>query len=307
MRTSMCQQIQSQMYYIDLASTRLVEAQTRAISGKRIMKPSDDVPGTNRALSLRTAISNVDQFTNNIVVSRPLLAATESAVTDLVKAVRSVRDIAVAAASPDFSGETRDAYVAQLDDILGQMADLGNSKHMDQYLFSGTATDTAPLVAQAGANPYSYEGNSGTRRTQVLSWVSLPVNIPGDRLFNFDQGAGADTTDLFTMVTQLKDAIVTGDSAAVSAQIDNVDANLDNLLACDAQLGSWGARMDRANDVLADTKTRLQGMLSDTEDMDLAQAVIDLKSQENVYQAALAVSSRVLDLSLASLTYYTSG
>jgi flagellar hook-associated protein 3 FlgL len=303
MRTSLSQQIQSQMYYIDVASSRLVEAQTRAISGKRIMKPSDDVPGTNRALSLRTAISNVDQFTNNIVVSRPLLAATENAVSDLVKAVRSVRDIAIAAASPDFSGEARDAYIAQLDDILGQMADLGNSKHMDQYLFSGTATDTAPLVAQAGPNPYAYAGNSGTRRTQVLSWVSLPVNIPGDKLFNFDQSAGAGTTDLFTMVTQLRDAIQNGDSAAISGQIDNVDANLDNLLACDAQLGSWGARMDKAKDVLADTKTRLQEMLSDTEDIDLTKAVIDLKSQENVYQTALAISSRMLDLSLASLNY----
>jgi len=302
MRTSLSQQIQSQMYYVDVASSRLLEAQMRAISGKRILRPSDDVPGTNRGLSLRTAISNVDQFTNNIVVSKPLLGAADNAVADLVKAVRGVRDIAVAAANPDYTGGARDAYAAQLDDILAQMEDIANSKHMDQYLFSGTATDTAPLVTQAGPNPYSYAGNSGTRRTQVLSWVSLPVNIPGDRLFNFDQGAGAGTTDLFTMVTQLRDVIRSGSTAQISAQIDNVDANLDNLLSCEAQLGSWEARMDRAKEVLADSRVRLQEMLSDTEDIDLSKAVVELKSQENIYQAALLISSRMLDLSLASVS-----
>ncbi|MCX8052612.1 MAG: flagellar hook-associated protein FlgL [Armatimonadetes bacterium] len=301
MRTSLNQQIQTQMRYLDVAGAKLVEAQTRAISGKRILKPSDDVAGTNRALSLRTTISNVDQFTNNIEVCRPLLAATESAVADLARATRSVRDIAVAAANPDFTGETRSAYIAQLDDILGRMVDIANSKHLDHYLFSGTATNTAPLAAQAGPNPYLYQGNSGTRRAQVLSWVSLPINIPGDKLFNFDGSAGAGTTDLFTMVAQLKEAIRKGDAAAVSAQLDNVDANLNNLLACQAQLGSWISRMDKAKETLAQKKTKLQEILSDTEDVDITKAVVELKSQENVYQAALIISSRMLDLSLATL------
>ena len=305
MRTSLSQQIQGQMLYLDLASTRLVDAQLRAISGKRIMKPSDDVPGTNRALRLRTAISNVDQFTNNIEVTEPLLGATQSTIADLVSAARSVRDIAVAAGAPDYTGGARDAAVAELNDILGQMQDIANTKHLDQYVFSGTATETAPLVPQAGPSPYAYAGNSGTRRTQVLSWVGLPVNIPGDKLFNFDGGAGAGSTDLFTMVAQLRDAIKTGNTSQVSSQITNIDANLDNLLSCGAQVGSWAARMDKAKNVLADTNVRLQEMLSDTEDIDLPRAIVELKSQENVYQTALAISSRMLGLSLASMRINT--
>ncbi len=303
MRTSLSQQIQTSLMYMDVASNKLVEAQTRAVSGKRIQKPSDDVSGTNRGLTLRSAINTTDQYTNNIVVSTPLMGATQNAVADLVKATRSVRDIAVAASSPDVTGSARTAYIAQLDDLRGQMVDVANSKHLDQYLFSGTATNTPPLVAQAGAQPYAYAGDSGVRKTQVLSWVTLPVNIPGNRLFNFDGGAGAGTTDLFTMVKQLRDAVANGTADTVSAQLDNIDGNLDNLLTCSAQLGSWAARMERAQNVLADTKIRLQEMLSDTEDIDLPQAVVELKTQENVYQAALAISSRMLDLSLASLQF----
>lgn len=303
MRTTLNLQAQSSLIYMDIASTRLTDAQERLATGKRIRRPSDDVPGTNIGLSLRSSISMTDQLANNIVVTKPLLSAAQSAVADLVKATRSVRDIAVAAASPELTGSTRTAYLAQLDDILGQMVDLANSKHLDHYIFSGTATNTAPLAAQSGPQPYAYMGNSDARRVQVLAWVTLPTAIPGDRLFNFDGGAGAGTTDLFTMVTQLKSAIASGDSNAVSAELNNIDANLNNLLACNAQLGSWIARIDRANEVLSDTKVRLQEMLSETEDIDLAEATVQLKTQENVYQAALVVSSRMLNLSLASLTY----
>lgn len=303
MRTSLSQQIQGSLMYMDVASKKLVEAQSRAVSGKRIMRPSDDVPGTNRGLSLRSAISNADQFTNNITVCKPMVNATQNALADLVKAVRNVRNIAVAAANPDFTEGARDTYVAELDDILGQMADVASSKHLDQYLFSGTATNTPPLTRNIGSPPYSYAGDTGVRYAQVLSWVTLPTSIPGERVFNFDGGAGPGTTDLFSMVTQLKDAIRSNDTQTISGQLENIDANLDSLLTCSGQMGSWAARMDRAKDVLADTKVRLQEMLSDTEDVDLPAAVVQLKTQENVYQTALAISARMLDMSLASLRF----
>jgi len=288
--------------YIDSASSKLVAAQERAVSGKRIMRPSDDVPGTNRGLSLRSAISNNEQFANNVTVSRPLVNTTMNALSDLVTAVRSVRDIAIQAGKPDYTGASSGALVSQLTDILGQMADVANTKHLDQFVFSGTATDTAPLAEQTGGTqPYTYSGNEGVRKTQVLSWVSLSTSIPGSKVFNFDGSAGAGTTDVFTMVTQLRDAIQSGDTATISDQITNIDSNLDNLLGCSAQVGSWAARMDSAKDSLADTNIRLQEMLSDTEDVDLPEAVVQLKAQENVYQVALAISQRMMELSLASM------
>ncbi len=300
MRTSLTQQIQSQLAYINSAVTKLSEAQTHTISGKRILRASEDVSGTNRALSLRTAISKTDQFADNISVSKPFLLAAEKAVADLVKAVRSVRDIAVAAASPDVTGGSGQNYIAQLDNILNQMLDIANTKHMDQYVFSGTATDVPAVTLDASGN-YVYTGDSGTRRIQILSWVSQPINIPGSALFNFDGSAGAGTSDLFAMVGRLKEAIAGGDAKAVSEQLSNIDANLDNLLTCSAKLGSWIARMDRAQDLLADTKMKLQEMLSDTEDIDLAKSITELKSYENIYQAALLTSSRILSISLANL------
>ncbi len=300
MRTSLNQQIRNTQSYLSLSSSRLTALQSQAASGKRIQKASDDVSGTSRALSLRAAISNTRQLADNITVTQPMVDASANAIGDLVTLVRSARDIAVSATKPDYTGTAAETNVTQLNNILDQMADLANTKYMDQYVFSGTKTNTAPLAEQAGSPPYAYQGNSSYKQTQVLGWVSLTVNVPGNKLFNFDGSAGAGTTDLFTMVTQLRDAIQSGDEDLISAQLDNIDANYDNLLAAEANLGSVSARMDNASTMISETTDRLRTLLSETEDIDLVQATIDLAAQQNVYKAALAVTQQVLSLALTS-------
>lgn len=312
MRTSLSQQIQSSLMFTSVASQKLMDAQNHAVSGKRILRPSDDVPGTNRALTLRSSINTVNQFANNVVVSKPLLNATESATADMVKLIRKVRDLAVEAAKPDVTGSATASYVSQLNGIMSQLVDVANTKHGDEYVFSGTSTSTAPVQMNMGpvpdpaVQPYIYAGNNGSRMTQVLSWVSLPINIPGDKIFNFDTGsgapAGAGTTDVFTMVKNLRDAIAAQDIEATSAQLSNIDACYNNVLSCQAQIGSWIGRMESAQTTLIETRDRLREMLSDTEDVDLTEAIVELKSQENVYQTALSITQRMLELSLASMS-----
>lgn len=301
MRTSLSQQVQNSLMYINLGSSKLLEAQSHVASGKRILKSSDDVPGTNQALNLRSSINTVEQFTNNITVTKPLLKATEHSISQLAKAVDAVRSIAADSINGTYSEDDLKLFAKQLDQIQAEMVDIANSQHLDQYIFSGTATGTASVVEQAGTPPVAYQGNGGARRVQVLSWVSLNVNIPGSRIFNFDGSAGPGTTDIFTMVQQVKEKILSGSGTAVSAELANIDDIKNNLLSCQAQVGSWTARVESAEQTLGDMKARLQQMLSDTEDVDITQAIIDLKTQENVYQAALSVSTRMLELSLASM------
>jgi flagellar hook-associated protein 3 FlgL len=303
MRTSLSQQIRNALSYMNTSSVKLTDAQERATTGKRILRPSDDVPGTNQAMSLRSAINTTEQLTNNIEVSKPLLNSTMSAMDDLVQLVQKVQIEATGAANSELVDGSNDARVANLRAYLSQMKDIANSKHLDQYIFSGTATDKPAVVEQAGPPSFVYNGTMGTKQTQVLSWVTMPVGIPGSKVFNFDGSAGPGTTDLFTMVSTLIDKIQSGSPTDVSTQLDNIQENLGNLLTCSAQVGSWSARIDQAKNTLEDTSTRLAQMLSDVEDVDLPSAVIDLKTQENVYQAALSVSGQILNLSLASSQY----
>jgi len=283
---------------MDVSSRKLSEAQQRAITGKRISKASDDVSGTNASLGLRTSISSVDQYSNNIMVSKPFVDVTMNSINQMANAMQRVRTIAVAGATEDFSGSAKDTYVQELNDILTTMEDMANTKHTDMYVFSGAKTDQPAIVNTSGT--YSYNGDTTQRKAKVLSWVTMPINVNGSALFNFDGHIGAGSTDTFTAISQLRDMIQSGDSAAISGQIKEIDKHYDNLLSHEAQVGAWASRIDSAQSSLADTKVRLQQMLSDIEDIDLPTAIIDLKTQENVYQAALSITNRMLELSLAS-------
>lgn len=301
MRATLSMQVQTSLLNIARATQGLSDAQTKAATGKRITKASDDVPGTDRALTLRSAISTADQLADNGVVSSPVLQATDSALNSVMNAIKSVQSITQAAANSSVSQSVRQDYMKQLDSIMEDLADTANTRYLGQFIFSGTATDQPAVTAQAGPPPYAYTGNTDTKRVQVLSWVSIPTGMPGDKAFNFDGSAGAGTTDVFTMISNVRDAIASGSETQMSSQLTNVQANLDNVLSCRSSVGSWLQRIDKASGVLADSKLRMQELLSNVEDADLPQAIIQLQTQQNVYQVALSVSSKALSLSLASI------
>ena len=139
MRVSLSQQIQNSLAYLNTSGTSLMEAQEHVITGKRILKSSDDVPGTNSALSLRSAISSNEQYSSNITVGQPLLDATLAAADDIGDIITKVREIAVDAATPDTTGNTNTTYAIELDNLMSQLVDIAKTKHNDQYVFSGTA------------------------------------------------------------------------------------------------------------------------------------------------------------------------
>ncbi|MBK5106327.1 MAG: hypothetical protein JJE42_18955, partial [Burkholderiales bacterium] len=158
MRLSLTQQVQNSLIHISNASVRLAEAQNWAASGKRILRASDDVPGTARALSFRSAISTLRQLSDNTIVSKPLLNVTDAALSDMGSAINLVRDIAMRAATSVSTDAMRSTYLAQLNEILLGMADTANTTYLGRYMFSGTASDTPAVEAQAGPEPYAYMG-----------------------------------------------------------------------------------------------------------------------------------------------------
>lgn len=306
MRTTLTQQTQNALMYTNSATNRLSILQERAVSGKRISKSSDDVPGTSNAMSLRSSIKSIEQFASNITTSQPLLKTTLSAVDQITDITNSVRNIALAAVNPDFTGNTRQTYLDQLDGLMEQLVDVAKTKHNDQYIFSGTASSVCPISEntasdpETGLPPFTYDGSTQSKNVKVLAWVTLPVNVAGNDIFGFESGGDAQGSDIFSMITRLKNAIESGDSDSISSEISNIDKNYDNILTWSSRLGSWSARMDNASTTLEETKVRLKEMLSDTEDIDISEAVVELKTQQNVYQVAVSVTQMILELSLAS-------
>ena len=78
----------------------------------------------------------------------------------------------------------------------------------------------------------------------------------------------------------------------------NLDGHLDDISAKISDVGSKMNRMEIKNKIYQDLNFTNTERLSNLEDADIAEAVMNVKAAELTYQAALASSSKVMTLSL---------
>lgn len=283
-----------------MSAQRLQDAQQRVSTGKRISKPSDDVGGTGRALNLRSTISEIDQYMKNADSVKSGLEVTNSALDSVVTTLQQVRVLALQAANSTTTPEARTAMAAELDQIMSSLTALGNSQYAGKYIFAGSATNSPPFVPSGSPTPpYSYVGNNALVSVQVAPWTNASCNVTGETLFNMGSAAVPGSPDLLSTIQALKDEIEAGNVGAITARIADVDANLNNVITIRSEVGARISRIETITQSLGDSKTSLATLLSKTEDADLTEAVLDLRTRENIYQAAVATAGRIMQITLA--------
>ncbi len=71
-------------------------------------------------------------------------------------------------------------------------------------------------------------------------------------------------------------------------------ASLDQVLNYRAIVGAKANRLEISKSRLSENSVNLSELLSETEDIDMSEAILKLKTEENIYQAALAVGTRII-------------
>lgn len=282
------------------SADQLAQAQAKATTGLRITTPSDDPAGTERAMGLNSTLSQIDQMTNNASIATGQLGQTDSALQSISTAISQLRQLAMQASDSTLSSDARAGIASQIDQITGELVTAGNSTFNGKYIFAGDKTSTAPIVANAGGTPpHSYGGDTGAYSIPIGPGTSITANITGDQVFNIGGAANSNTPDIFSTIQTLKQAVLAGNVGTVSDSLDSIDANFSNVTALRAEVGARVQRITATTSQLADTKLTVQNMLSQTVNVDLTQAVTDLQTKTNTYQAAIAAAQKVFSISLA--------
>ena len=298
MRVSLGTQSENVIAQIRRAAAQLQETQNIVSTGKRITRPSDDPVGMARALDTRSALSRLEQFHRDGIMADTLLDAADVALTTISDGLKKAHEIAIAAGNAALEPEARQAYISELRDIEDRILDALNTRQMDRYIFAGYATDKAPFVVSGGPNPYEYVGDNGVLSIQVYTGSAVPVSIPGNVVANTNGAANPDVPDIFTTLRNLMNDVQNGDTAQISENIGALDAHFSNILHLRSEVGARINRVEDLGYLTEDATDRLRTLLSETEDADITQAIVDLKTQEQVYESALAVAARIMQTSL---------
>lgn len=283
------------------SAENLMRSQQIASSGKRISRPSDDVVGTGRSLSMRSALASIDQYDRNSSVAGSELSIASSALDSLVSAVQEVRSVAVTAANASLTDEARAALAAKLDGLMTRVEQIANTQNAGRYIFAGSKCDTPPITWNADHSTHDYVGDNSPLSIRVGPGTSICVGVSGEALLNMGGASVPGVPNLFETIYNLKQEVAAGDVSAISARLADIDKNLQNVISWDSQIGARLNQLDSNTSALLDSKTSLRELLSQVEDADLADAVIQLQTRQNIYQSAIATANQILGMSLANI------
>lgn len=237
----------------------LFVAQSRIASGRSFITASENPVAAARALDLREALAQQQQFMANLQYGDNFLAAADSAINEIGDLITQASVIASQTVGSMTTAAEREAEAEVVATIRQQLQTVGNRQFMGRYIFSGRRTTDRPFVDALGA--VGYMGDTGDLFTRISDRLWAPINLSGDRLFGAlsDRlNTDVDLTPALTSLTRLDDITgavngpihkgillfnEVGGIGAFSVDLDNTDTIGDVVDAINAAASEAGASL----------------------------------------------------------------
>lgn len=268
--------------------------QRKLSSGKEITRPSDNPYGASLALQLRGELAGMRQYQRNVDDGTAWLNASDAALSKIGDAVHRARELLVGASTDSAGPRAREAAAAEIDQLIETIKQEGNVQYAGRYIFSGTATGTAPYTLQ-GADTFA--GNNDTIAREIGPQVTLDLNVTLDGLLG--QGQGANDDRLLDTLRDIADHLRADDGPSLrGTDLQRIDANFDVLNQLRAEVGARTNRLAIAEGRLASLEENSIDLLSGVEDADTVRTLIEYTTQQSAYNAALKAGANVVQTSL---------
>lgn len=289
------------------------DLQNKLASGKAISKPSDDPTAVNQSMLLRNTLAEQDQYVNNINQAVTWMDATDSALGDANSVLQRARTLAVQGSSDTESPLSRQSIAKEIRQLKEQLRGIANTQITGRYLFAGSQTLTAPYPPFNGANggpttpvytlPLANQAqldNTDALSVQIGPSTPLTYNVQGTAAFGktTDLGPPPGATNVFQTLENLATGLDNNQTSQISAQITQIDSGIDTI---SLQRADLGGRRNRATLLQARYQTSdvsLKDLLSKYQDVDMPKLVSDLTLAQQIYQASLSASGKIIQPTL---------
>jgi len=266
---------------------KLTDLQDQASSLKRLRKPSDAPADVVSAMELHAGLNRNAQYATNLSDASAWLGSADNALTSAVTQMQRVNDLVIQASNGSMDATTRQGIASEIDQIRQSLIGIANTQYAGRPIFAGTASGNV-AYDQTG----HYVGISAAVTRNIAPGQTVQVNVNGDTVF------GSPPNDLFTTLAAISNAVRT-DPTQLEALQTTFATDTTNV---QSQLAEVGARFQRVSTLqsqnTADNLTMKQN-LSNIEDADIAQVMVQLQAQQVAYQAALEATAKAIQPTLA--------
>lgn len=278
-------------------------------SGKRINRASDDPAGFEQARRLDLLSKELSQYQRSIGAATKWNNATQNNLDTIIERFARAQELATQAANDTLNDGDRAAIATELRSLRGEVIDRLNAKLGDEYLFAGNATQDPPFDAATGAPNAGYNAIDDARNRTIGPDQQLKVNITGEEIHQMDSG-----DSIVDALDNLIDAVdpttpnppplgggpaPADPSDAIQNGLDAVTQARDYVINQGTRAGLIAQRLESATSQLDSAALQADARRSELEDVDFAEAISTLQRKQTSLQAALQVTARVKQVSLA--------
>jgi len=283
---------------IESALDRLDTTQQELSTGKSINQPSDNPSGTALTLSMNTQLADLSSYSNQVTDGTGYSQAASTALSDITNAVQRIQELTTEAANGTQTTADMQASAQEVNQLIDEIKQDANTQYDGQYVFSGSATSTAPY--QSGSND-SYAGNSGQVTRTIGPNTTLAVNANLESVLGTGQttsGQPAGDGLLLNTLRNISDDMQSGSSTALNSDMTALSTNLNSLTGLSANVGATQDRLQMASTRIQTLQASDTQVLSNTQDADMASTEISYSTQQAALTAALQAGASIVQQSL---------
>lgn len=253
-------------------------------SGKQFQNPSDDPVDASLSIQLKSSLNISQGYQQSAVLIRDWMNETEFSLKQLEELGEKAKNLLIRGMTDTMDENERTTSLAtELSEMIKQTVDLGNTKFQGNYIFSGVRLDHQAFELTSPSS-LSYQGISKAMMRSIGQSAEMVLNINGDEAI----------APLINAMIEARDNLLANNSTDFPASLDKIKNTLENLINYRTGNGARMKQLDTVIDYLKKSDINIIAMISEKEDVNLAEAYTFLTSRENTYQAVLEVGNRTI-------------
>jgi flagellar hook-associated protein 3 FlgL len=254
-------------------------------SGESVSQPSDDPAAAALLVENADQTAEADQFERSIASISGEMQNADSTLSSVVTVLQRAITLGTEGANGTLNSTDREAVAAEVQGIQSQLVNLANLSYQGNFVFAGTATQTAPYVLDSTSpSGVRYVGNSEVNTVTVGDHVSVQTNLPGSQLFS------SGGTDMFQSIQDLITSLQSNTN--ISNAVGEVSAAYQNVNSQRVFYGNAVNQLNSQQTFLSSETTQLASQQNTLGGADLSKVITDLTTAETARQASLEAISQ---------------
>lgn len=277
--------------------------QNQLSSGKLVSRPSDDPLLVGKIMSMDNNIALNEQYNSNISDTIGWTKTQDTALGDATKSLQRIKDLIIYGANSTLSETDREAINSEVKATVDGLVDVLNTNFDGRYVFGGQMTLSKPFsIGNDGA--LTYDGDSNNVQREISQGVVVDLITDGKKLMSAENVTG-DNQDLGKLLSKVVDILGDfdnkGGTDALTGEnglLGDMEKHIDNVVRVRTQIGAIHNRLESAEGRNQSENLNLKELLSEREDIDVAEKYMEFMVMKATYSASLSIGAQILQPSL---------